>query len=200
MYEYISGELKFIYNDYIVIDNNGIGYKIFTSNNTIFNVNVGDFYTIYTDYIVKEDYVALFGFKTLDELKMFKMLVSVNSIGPKVACGILSSMSVDSLKLTIVNGDAVSLSTAKGVGKKTAQKIILELKDKISIDSISSKDISTGEMEITTSGKDFEKRELVLDALVNLGFMKNDIEKFLSSINIDEMEIEDIIKLSMKKL
>ncbi|BFT65710.1 Holliday junction branch migration protein RuvA [Parvimonas sp. KA00067] len=200
MYEYISGELKFIYNDYIVIDNNGIGYKIFTSNNTIFNVNVGDFYTIYTDYIVKEDYVALFGFKTLDELEMFKMLVSVNSIGPKVACGILSSMSVDSLKLTIVNGDAVSLSTAKGVGKKTAQKIILELKDKISIDSISSKDISTGEMEITTSGKDFEKRELVLDALVNLGFMKNDIEKFLSSINIDEMEIEDIIKLSMKKL
>ena len=104
------------------------------------------------------------------------------------------------MKLTIVNGDAVSLSTAKGVGKKTAQKIILELKDKISIDSISSKDISTGEMEITTSGKDFEKRELVLDALVNLGFMKNDIEKFLSSINIDEMEIEDIIKLSMKKL
>ena len=200
MYEYISGELKFIYNDYIVIDNNVIGYKIFTSNNTIFNVNVGDFYTIYTDYIVKEDYVALFGFKTLDELEMFKMLVSVNSIGPKVACGILSSMSVDSLKLTIVNGDAVSLSTAKGVGKKTAQKIILELKDKISIDSISSKDISTGEMEITTSGKDFEKRELVLDALVNLGFMKNDIEKFLSSINIDEMEIEDIIKLSMKKL
>lgn len=200
MYEYISGELKFIYNDYIVIDNNGIGYKIFTSNNTIFNVNVGDFYTIYTDYIVKEDYVALFGFKTLDELEMFKMLVSVNSIGPKVACGILSSMSVDSLKLTIVNGDAVSLSTAKGVGKKTAQKIILELKDKISIDSISSKDISTGEMEITTSGKDFEKRELVLDALVDLGFMKNDIEKFLSSINIDEMEIEDIIKLSMKKL
>ena len=200
MYEYISGELKFIYNDYIVIDNNGIGYKIFTSNNTIFNVNVGDFYTIYTDYIVKEDYVALFGFKTLDELEMFKMLVSVNSIGPKVACGILSSMSVDILKLTIVNGDAVSLSTAKGVGKKTAQKIILELKDKISIDSISSKDISTGEMEITTSGKDFEKRELVLDALVNLGFMKNDIEKFLSSINIDEMEIEDIIKLSMKKL
>ena len=200
MYEYISGELKFIYNDYIVIDNNGIGYKIFTSNNTIFNVNVGDFYTIYTDYIVKEDYVALFGFKTLDELEMFKMLVSVNSIGLKVACGILSSMSVDSLKLTIVNGDAVSLSTAKGVGKKTAQKIILELKDKISIDSISSKDISTGEMEITTSGKDFEKRELVLDALVNLGFMKNDIEKFLSSINIDEMEIEDIIKLSMKKL
>ena len=200
MYEYISGELKFIYNDYIVIDNNGIGYKIFTSNNTIFNVNVGDFYTIYTDYIVKEDYVALFGFKTLDELEMFKMLVSVNSIGPKVACGILSSMSVDSLKLTIVNGDAVSLSTAKGVGKKTAQKIILELKDKISIDSISSKDISTGEMEITTSGKDFEKRELVLDALVKLGFMKNDIEKFLSIINIDEMEIEDIIKLSMKKL
>ena len=199
MYEYISGELKFIYNDYIVIDNGGIGYKIFTSNNTLFNVTVGEYYTIYTDYIVKEDYVALFGFKTMDELSMFKLLISVNSIGPKVACGILSSMSVDSLKLTIVNGDAVALSTAKGVGKKTAQKIILELKDKISIDSISSKDISGIEPTVE-SGKDFEKRELVSDALVNLGFMKNDIERFLSSINIDEMEIEDIIKLSMKQL
>lgn len=200
MYEYISGELKFIYNDYIVIDNGGIGYKIFTSNNTLFNVTVGDFYTIYTDYIVKEDYVALFGFKTMDELSMFKLLVSVNSIGPKVACGILSSMSVDSLKLTIVNGDAVALATAKGVGKKTAQKIILELKDKISIDSISSKDISGMEVSTLDSGKDLEKRELVSDALINLGFMKNDIERFLSSINVDEMEIEDIIKLSMKKL
>ena len=148
MYEYISGELKFIYNDYIVIDNGGIGYKIFTSNNTLFNVTVGDFYTIYTDYIVKEDYVALFGFKTMDELSMFKLLVSVNSIGPKVACGILSGMEVSTLD----------------------------------------------------SGKDLEKRELVSDALINLGFMKNDIERFLSSINIDEMEIEDIIKLSMKKL
>ena len=176
MYEYISGELKFIYNDYIVIDNGGIGYKIFTSNNTLFNVTVGDFYTIYTDYIVKEDYVALFGFKTMDELSMFKLLVSVNSIGPKVACGILSSMSVDSLKLTIVNGDAVA------------------------IDSISSKDISGMEVSTLDSGKDLEKRELVSDALINLGFMKNDIERFLSSINIDEMEIEDIIKLSMKKL
>lgn len=200
MYEYISGELKFIYNDYIVIDNNGIGYKIFTSNNTIFDLIVGDIYTIYTDYIVKEDYVALFGFKTIDELLMFKMLISVNSIGPKVACGILSSMSVDSLKLTIINGDAVSLSNAKGVGKKTAQKIILELKDKISIDEIKSKDLSNDKIESLTSVKDLEKRDLVLDALVNLGFMKNDIEKFLSSINFDEMEIEDIIKLSMKKL
>ena len=197
MYEYISGELKFIYNDYIVIDNGGIGYKIFTSNNTLFNVTVGEYYTIYTDYIVKEDYVALFGFKTMDELSMFKLLISVNSIGPKVACGIFSSMSVDSLKLTIVNGDAVALATAKGVGKKTAQKIILELKDKISIDS--SKDISGIEPTVE-SGKDLEKRELVSDALVNLGFMKNDIERFLSSINVDEMEIEDIIKLSMKQL
>ena len=228
MYEYISGELKFIYNDYIVIDNGGIGYKIFTSNNTLFNVTVGDFYTIYTDYIVKEDYVALFGFKTMDELSMFKLLVSVNSIGPKVACGILSSMSVDSLKLTIVNGDAVALATAKGVGKKTAQKIILELKDKISIDSISSKDISGMEVSTLDSGKDLEKRELVSDALaiknrakykiskktideikdycfsylpMLTGMEKEAVSELLNEkYNIDEMEIEDIIKLSMKKL
>lgn len=199
MYEYISGELKFIYSDYIVIDNNGIGYKIFTSNNTIFDLSIGNIYTIYTEYIVKEDYVAIFGFKDNDELSMFKLLISVNGIGPKVACGILSSMSVDSLKITIVNGDANALSTAKGVGKKTAQKIILELKDKISIDSVSASDLSCN-VESIKAKDDSNKRALVLDALVNLGFMKVDIEKFLLTIDINEMEIEDIIRLSMKKL
>ena len=97
MYEYIKGELKFIYDDYIVIDNNGIGYKIFTSNNTILDLTIGQVYTIFTEYIVKEDYIALFGFKTLEELNMFKLLISVNGIGPKVSCGILSSMSVDAV-------------------------------------------------------------------------------------------------------
>ena len=130
---------------------------------------------------------------------MFKLLISVNGIGPKVACGILSSMSIDKLKLTIVNGDSISLSTAKGVGKKTAQKIILELKDKISIDSIDTADLSS-DFEIISISNDSDKKHLVIEALVNLGFMKLDIEKFLSTIDINEMEIEEIIKLSMKKL
>ena len=198
MYEYIKGELKFIYDDYIVIDNNGIGYKIFTSNNTILDLTIGQVYTIFTEYIVKEDYIALFGFKTLEELNMFKLLISVNGIGPKVSCGILSSMSVDGLKITILNEDVAMLSTSKGVGKKTAQKIILELKDKIPLD----KDFfvtSDFNIDIKKSD-DNNKKSIILDALVNLGFMKNDIEKFLSTIDIEKMEIEDIIKLSMKKL
>lgn len=198
MYEYIKGELKFIYDDYIVIDNNGIGYKIFTSNNTILDLTIGQVYTIFTEYIVKEDYIALFGFKTLEELNMFKLLISVNGIGPKVSCGILSSMSVDGLKITILNEDVAMLSTSKGVGKKTAQKIILELKDKITLDKDSFVR-SDFNIDIKKSD-DNNKKSIILDALVNLGFMKNDIEKFLSTIDIEKMEIEDIIKLSMKKL
>lgn len=198
MYEYIKGELKFIYDDYIVIDNNGIGYKIFTSNNTILDLTIGQVYTIFTEYIVKEDYIALFGFKTLEELNMFKLLISVNGIGPKVSCGILSSMSVDGLKITILNEDVAMLSTSKGVGKKTAQKIILELKDKIPLDKYSFIR-SDFNIDIKKSD-DNNKKSIILDALVNLGFMKNDIEKFLSTIDIEKMEIEDIIKLSMKKL
>lgn len=198
MYEYINGELKFIYDDYIVIDNNGIGYKIFTSNNTILDLTIGQVYTIFTEYIVKEDYIALFGFKTLEELNMFKLLISVNGIGPKVSCGILSSMSVDGLKITILNEDVAMLSTSKGVGKKTAQKIILELKDKIPLDKDSFVR-SDFNIDIKKSD-DNNKKSIILDALVNLGFMKNDIEKFLSTIDIEKMEIEDIIKLSMKKL
>lgn len=198
MYEYIKGELKFIYDDYIVIDNNGIGYKIFTSNNTILDLTIGQVYTIFTEYIVKEDYIALFGFKNLEELNMFKLLISVNGIGPKVSCGILSSMSVDGLKITILNEDVAMLSTSKGVGKKTAQKIILELKDKIPLDKDSFVR-SDFNIDIKKSD-DNNKKSIILDALVNLGFMKNDIEKFLSTIDIEKMEIEDIIKLSMKKL
>lgn len=198
MYEYIKGELKFIYDDYIVIDNNGIGYKIFTSNNTILDLTIGQVYTIFIEYIVKEDYIALFGFKTLEELNMFKLLISVNGIGPKVSCGILSSMSVDGLKITILNEDVAMLSTSKGVGKKTAQKIILELKDKIPLDKDSFVR-SDFNIDIKKSD-DNNKKSIILDALVNLGFMKNDIEKFLSTIDIEKMEIEDIIKLSMKKL
>lgn len=198
MYEYIKGELKFIYDDYIVIDNNGIGYKIFTSNNTILDLTIGQVYTIFTEYIVKEDYIALFGFKTLEELNMFKLLISVNGIGSKVSCGILSSMSVDGLKITILNEDVAMLSTSKGVGKKTAQKIILELKDKIPLDKDSFVR-SDFNIDIKKSD-DNNKKSIILDALVNLGFMKNDIEKFLSTIDIEKMEIEDIIKLSMKKL
>jgi hypothetical protein len=198
LYEYIKGELKFIYDDYIVIDNNGIGYKIFTSNNTILDLTIGQVYTIFTEYIVKEDYIALFGFKTLEELNMFKLLISVNGIGPKVSCGILSSMSVDGLKITILNEDVAMLSTSKGVGKKTAQKIILELKDKIPLDKDSFVR-SDFNIDIKKSD-DNNKKSIILDALVNLGFMKNDIEKFLSTIDIEKMEIEDIIKLSMKKL
>lgn len=198
MYEYIKGELKFIYDDYIVIDNNGIGYKIFTSNNTILDLTIGQVYTIFTEYIVKEDYIALFGFKTLEELNMFKLLISVNGIGPKVSCGILSSMSVDGLKITILNEDVAMLSTSKGVGKKTAQKIILELKDKIPLDKDS---FVRSDFNIDIKkNDDNNKKSIILDALVNLGFMKNDIEKFLSTIDIEKMEIEDIIKLSMKKL
>lgn len=200
MYEYICGELRFIFGDYIVIDNNGIGYKIFTSNNTIYELSIGEKYTIYTEHIVKEDYMALFGFSSYEELEMFKLLISVNGIGPKVACGILSSMSVDSLKLTIINNDAVALSSAKGVGKKTAQKIILELKDKISIDSLKSSNISDHSIEEIIKKDDSDKKALVIDALINLGFVKNDIERLLSTINIEEMEIEEIIKISMKQL
>lgn len=200
MYEYICGELRFIFGDYIVIDNNGIGYKIFTSNNTIYELSIGEKYTIYTEHIVKEDYMAIFGFSSYEELEMFKLLISVNGIGPKVACGILSSMSVDSLKLTIINNDAVALSSAKGVGKKTAQKIILELKDKISIDSLKSSNISDHSIEEIIKKDDSDKKALVIDALINLGFVKNDIERLLSTINIEEMEIEEIIKISMKQL
>lgn len=199
MYQYIKGNIEEIGEDYIVIENNDIGYMINTSKTTIMQIgNNLQHRKIYTFLNVKEDGVSLYGFTTKDELDMFKLLQTVSKIGPKVAIGMLSIMIPSDIKLAIISEDSNKLSKAPGVGKKTASRIILELKDKIGdIESIIKS--NSNEQIIVESSISNEKEE-VLDALVSLGYTRSEVYSAIAKIDTSNKSVEDIIKLVLKEL
>lgn len=192
MYAYIIGDVKSILQDEIIVENNGIGYRIFTTLSTIAELNTYETFKLYTEYIVREDGVYLYGFATEEELDLFKLLIKVSSVGPKVAIGLLSTLNANDIKYSIHNNDIELLTKAPGIGKKTAGRIILELKDKIGQDF---KKPVTKEVD---NGFD-DDDNFALEALINLGYVKNDVEKVLRKMDPD-LRLEDKIKLAMKNL
>ena len=132
MYEYIKGKYIGINKDYIVVENNGIGYKIFTSGATMAELpKSGEEVMLYVEQIVREDFIGLYGFIGKEELQMFKLLLSINGVGAKAALSLLSISRVTNLKYAIMMGDEKHICRAPGIGKKTAGRIILELQDKL---------------------------------------------------------------------
>lgn len=194
MFQYITGDVKGIYDNYIVLENNGIGYKIFTSLSTIRKLKINENFLINVKYVVREDSVSLYGFYSNEELDMFDLLTKVSSVGPKNAMSILSTLSLSELQKAIVNNDIASITRTPGIGNKTGSRIILELKDKISFYG----DFSDEDVEISLEqNNDFE---LASDALVNLGYMKYEITKVLSKIADKNMPLEEIIKFCIREL
>lgn len=193
MFEFLIGDIVSINDDYIVLQNNGIGYKVFTSSNSIMNIEVGKRdQMIFTQLHVREDGLFLFGFVTEEEREMFRLLLLVSKIGPKVGIGILSSLTPVQIKIAIINKDIESLCKAPGVGKKTAERIILELKDKIDT-NIAIED-NSGQI---SSNNDYNE---AIQALMTLGYTKYEIEKVIRKLDISNMSIEDIIKVGLTKL
>ena len=134
MHEYIKGIFTGLNKDYIVIENNGIGYKIYTSGSTIAQMpQIKEQASLFIQQIVREDFIGLYGFLTKDELNMFNLLLTINGVGAKAALSLLSICSVINLKYAIISKDEKTLIRAPGIGKKTAQRIILEIVDKIDI-------------------------------------------------------------------
>lgn len=194
MISYIIGDIRAIGEDFFVIENNNIGYKIKSSLSTLALVELNNEYKIYTSLQVREDDMSLYGFYSKDELEMFQLLTSVSSIGPKNAIGILSTMDVDEIKIAIVNSDIEALTKAKGIGKKTASRIILELMDKVSALAIEKPSISK---VIPQKNKDIE---VAKEALLNLGYQQNDIARVLKELKDMDLTLEEIIKESLKRL
>ncbi|WP_373898571.1 Holliday junction branch migration protein RuvA [Haloimpatiens sp. FM7315] len=195
MYEYIKGVYKGINEDYIIVENHGIGYKIFTSGTTMTTVpNINDEITIYTMQIVREDFIGIYGFMTREELELFNLFLKVNGVGPKAALSLLSISSVDGLKKAVVLKDEVLITKAPGIGKKTAQRIILELKDKILIEEESIDEIESMK---NNSINDKICMETV-QALISLGYNEKEANKALKSVEGDT--VEDLIKNSLKYL
>lgn len=193
MFAFLIGDVVNINDDFIVLQNNGIGYKVFTSNNSIMNLDIGKKdQMLFTRLYVREDGLFLYGFTTEEEMEMFRLLLLVSKIGPKVGIGILSSLTPIQIKIAILQKDIEILCKAPGVGKKTAERIILELKDRIDLNI----DIDENNMDLS-SLNDYNE---AIQALMTLGYSKYEIEKVIRKLDTSTMSIEDIIKIGLTKL
>ncbi|WP_461204558.1 Holliday junction branch migration protein RuvA [Clostridium sp. DL1XJH146] len=198
MYEYIHGIYIGLIKDYIIVENRDIGYKIFTSGYTISSLpKHNEKIKLFIRQIVREDFIGLYGFLTMDEREMFDMLLNINGVGTKAALSLLSISNVNNLKLSIVNSDIDTLIKAPGIGKKTAQRIILELKDKLHIneEDFSSEDINNIKFNLGRENNYMD----ALGALVGLGYSEAESKRVLKKISLDK-ELEEIIKEALKLL
>lgn len=199
MYEYIKGKYIGINKDYVIIENNGIGYKIFTSGATMAEMpKVSEEVQLYLEQIVREDFIGLYGFKDREELEMFKLLISISGVGAKAALSLLSISRINNLKYAIIMEDDKHLCRAPGIGKKTAGRIILELKDKIKTDEVSEGvDIQQGFEDIAPINSNAIGE--ALGALLALGYSEKEAESALKKVNRQE-SVENIIKECLRVL
>lgn len=201
MLAYIKGILEIKTKGYIVVEAGGLGYKIFMPESTIANTgNIGDKVQIYTFMRVREDDVSLYGFLTNEELRMFELILSVGGIGAKGALGILSNITPSQFALAVISNDVAILKKVPGIGPKTAQRAILELKDKLKKEQ----EISIAEGEETSNIeqviKEDEKVSEAISALQVLGYSKREIVEALQAIEVTSLSVEDIIKKGLANL
>lgn len=198
MISFISGTLDMILDNSIIIDNNGIGYQVIMSNATISKLpKKGESIKIYTYTNFKDDNISLYGFISMEEIRVFNMIISVSGIGPKSALGILSSITPHDLMIYIITDDVNALSKAPGIGKKTAQRLILELKDKIKSKESLYNNIPNN---INFNNNANSKTQDAIDALLVLGYSQSEAIKAVAYVYKEDILLEDIIKLALKKL
>ena len=193
MYAYIKGTLEIKTTEYVVIETNGIGYKIFMSESAIERLGeIGTQVKVHTYLKVREDDMSLYGFNTNEELRMFELLLSVSGVGAKSAIVILSNITPSSFALAVITDDVSKLKKLPGIGPKTAQRIILELKDKLK----AVEDTDKGELEAMLQKKeaDGEKVSEAMSALQVLGYGRKEIEKVFEQFDKNDMSVEEIIK------
>ena len=196
MFAYIKGSLEQKSNNYVVIDVGGIGYKIFMATKAIETLGeIGEIVKVHTHYYVREDNISLYGFNTNEELRMFELLLQVSGIGAKSAIAMLSEISPSSFALAVISDDISQLVKIPGIGKKTAARIVLELKDKLKTEETITK---TEEVKLSISNE--EETSEAIAALQVLGYTKREIEKALENVDTKNLQLEEIIKQGLKNL
>lgn len=192
MIRYIKGEIEAVGDQYVILDNNGLGYRVLTSQTSIDVIkNIKSSVKMYTHLHVREDAMLLYGFETVEELELFEILISVSKVGPKAALNILSMLKPVDVRMAIKSGDIKLLSKVNGIGAKTAERLILELKDKI-------EDVMLWELDNVSEKQNSNLIEEVVLALIGLGYSKNQAENAAKSVYSED--IETYIKLALKKL
>lgn len=196
MIAYIKGSLEQRAEGYIIVEAASLGYQIFVSETTMRTLpNIGDTVKLHTFMHVKEDGISLYGFATPDELHLFQRLLSVSGVGPKAALGFLTQLTPQELIVAILSEDIKALCKAPGIGKKTAQRVVLELKDKVKTEDALSIDCSVAQQS-TESNAAIE----AIDALTALGYSRSEAAKAISGIATEDMTTEDILKAALKKM
>ena len=202
MLAYIKGELAVKARGYVVIDIGGLGYKVFMSDLAMENIgSTGEIVKVHTYYRVMEDDISIFGFNTSEELRLFELLISVSGVGAKTAITMLGTIKPEDFAIAIISNDINTLKKLPGIGAKTAQRIVLELKDKLK------KEKQIEELSIASNSTNSIKNEIEKDqkleeafrALQVLGYSTKDIEKAMDKID-KSLTLEEIIRLGIKEL
>lgn len=198
MFYYVSGPVADIEPGLAVIDCGGVGYACATTNYTLSRLKKGTPAKLYTYLNVREDAMELFGFADQSELRSFKLLISVSGVGPRAALAILSAVTPQQLALAVVAGDEKALTAANGIGKKIAQRVILELKDKLAAEEavVSGK----GSVPVIIGGLPHCKKSEATAALAVLGYGSAEIAAALKGIDMDALSLEDVIRQALKKM
>lgn len=201
MISYIKGELTEVFEDTVVVETNGIGYNIRVPGSVLDRLpSVGSSVRIYTYLYVKEDAMNLFGFLSRDYLSVFKLLLNVSGIGPKGALAILSTIGPDDLRFAVLSEDVKTISSAPGIGAKTAKRLIIELKDKLKLAEVFETALANKEKASSENDVLFARNEAV-EALVALGYASAQAMKAVQQVeNAEEKDSEQILKEALKKL
>lgn len=191
---YVKGTYQESGKDYIIVDNNGMGIKIFVPTTTLGKSwEIGQTIKFYTYFHIREDIMALYGFLSKEELDMFELLISVSGVGPKAGLAVLSTLSPAKLGFAILGADIKSLKSVPGIGEKTARRILLELKDKIDKDGIYEIENDIIEVDNNAAGE-------AVRALMALGYNTNEANSAVRTIDVNSKDTEEIIKAALKKL
>ena len=199
MFYYVKGVVAHIAPYLAVIDCGGVGYACRTTQNTISRLKVGETSKLFTHLNVREDAMELFGFATENELNCFEMLIGVSGVGPKAAISILSASTPEGLAMAIITGDEKSLTVAQGIGKKIAQRIILELKDKLAKGQLGTQAGETyGGSGVTVIPQN--KASEAAAALAVLGYSQAEVSMALKGVDVESLSLEDIVRQALKKM
>lgn len=201
MYAYIKGTLTEITEDAVVVEAGGIGYNIKVSTTTADLLpGIGSEVKVYTYTLVREDAFSLYGFLTRDDLDIFKKLITVSGIGPKGGLAILSVMSADALRFAVMAGDSKAIAKAPGIGAKTAERVILDLRDKISVeDTLRSVGAAGDAADVSAGTADNRMKREAIEALVALGYSASDATAAVKKVDVGEdATSESILKMALK--
>lgn len=198
---FVKGTVADIVENCLIVENGGLGYEIYMTGQDLGKVRIGEDKKIHTFLYVREDILQLYGFFSKDDLSMFKLLIGVNGVGPKGALGILSGISADELRFAVLSDDVKTISKAPGIGKKTAQKMILELKDKLKLEDAFEIKLAHQQEEAAIDAADLrDSRQEAVEALVALGYSSADALRAVRKVpeDVPADDVEAILRAALK--